>query len=550
MANENKTYNLELAGLAAYLFRDGLLTMSTAKSVGEAAQQQEMSLTNYLVKSNILSSQSIFECCVRHFKLPIFDLKNYDVMLLREPIIKPELIWRYRIIPIRRDLNNLYLGVTDPTDHTTLAALSFHTGLHIHPLLVAEEELDKLINTHCRTHKLNAHLETALSKMQPLEEQMPQSTGINQKSDEPVIEFVNQLIQDAINRQTSDIHIEPYEQSCRIRFRRDGLLYEVATIPSTFAVQVATRLKIMGFLNIAERRLPQDGRIQYKHKIDIRINTCPTLFGEKIVLRILDKQRINLDIAMLGMTETQQKLFFAKLSQSQGLILVSGPTGSGKTVTLYSALNYLNQIEKNIITVEDPVEIELNGINQVNVNSKIGLSFSAILRNFLRQDPDVIMVGEIRDRDTAEIAIQAAQTGHLVLSTLHTNSAAETISRLQGMGVAPYHLMTSVSLIVAQRLLRKLCNHCKQPDTTSHERTLYNHAGCAYCHAGYAGRIGIFELLPMNEDRIRTSLPGINTPDILDQVKKAGHVLLSEAGLEKVWSGVTSQAELSRIVGK
>lgn len=310
-----------------------------------------------------------------------------------------------------------------------------------------------------------------------------------------VIEYVDQLLNEAILKHISDIHIEPYEDYCRIRLRRNGLLYEAANIPIHLANQVIMRLKVMAQLNTAEKRLPLDGRLQINtaFKNDIRINTCPTLFGEKAVLRILDTKQINLDINSLGMTDFQKEIFLKKLSHPQGLILVTGPTGSGKTMTLYSALRHLNQIEKNIVTIEDPVEIELTGINQTNINPRIGLDFSITLRTLLRQDPDIIMIGEIRDVETATIALQAAQTGHLVLSTLHTNNAAEVLSRLHSMGIATHYLMNSISLIIAQRLIRTLCQHCKKLDNTP------THKGCGHCHHGYSNRIGIFELLSLPE---------------------------------------------------
>ncbi|OGT35211.1 MAG: hypothetical protein A3F11_02065 [Gammaproteobacteria bacterium RIFCSPHIGHO2_12_FULL_37_14] len=356
---------------------------------------------------------------------------------------------------------------------------------------------------------------------------------------ESVIQVVNRLLQDAILNHASDIHIEPYHQHCRIRFRSDSLLHEVATFPSPLAMQMITRLKIMANLNIAERRLPQDGHIslQNDHKIDIRISTCPTLFGEKIVLRLLNSSAIKSDIHQLGLTDTQQQLFLNKLKQPQGLILVTGPTGSGKTITLYSALHYLNQIEKNIVTIEDPVEIELAGINQVMVNNKIGLDFATILRTFLRQDPDIIMVGEIRDNETATIALQAAQTGHLVLSTLHTNNAIETITRLQHMGIPSYHLIASISLIIAQRLVRRLCQFCK-----------HTHLGCENCHEGFKGRIGIFEVLPITHSIAKIILAGGDRLKILNQAKAENIMFLAQAAQKKVEAGITNIAEVDRVL--
>lgn len=556
----NESEAAELTGLISYLVRDRLLDADEARSAMNAAQHQGISVTSYLVRSQILSSHTIMECCVKHFGLPIYDLKNFDPACLRDSVIKPEIIYRYRVIPLNTEQNSLYLGITDPTDQTVISAIGFQTGLRIRPMLVAEVMLDEIINTYCRPNILYSQLETALSKMVPIEEQESHLENIEQ-SDEPVIEFVDRLINDAVDKNISDIHIEQYEHHSRIRFRRDGLLYEAAIIPPHLAARVTTRLKIMAHLNIAERRLPQDGRIRLKQeskiaspKIDIRINACPTLYGEKIVLRILNANYVNLNIDSLGLTQAQKKLFLAKLSQPQGLILVTGPTGSGKTLTLYSALNYLNRIEKNISTVEDPVEIELPGINQVNINTKIGLDFASILRTFLRQDPDIIMVGEIRDPETANIAMQAAQTGHLVLSTMHTNSAAETITRLQSLGIAAYHLISSVALIIAQRLVRKLCKNCKQPEILPAECTPFNISyrpiGCEYCCGGYQGRIGIFELIPVTEKIAHVILSGANVHEILDQAKREKCTFLWDAGTEKVRDGITSLSELIKVAGK
>lgn len=352
---------------------------------------------------------------------------------------------------------------------------------------------------------------------------------------EVMADYVNQLLRDAIIKQASDIHIEPYDTYCRIRFRCDGLLIEIATIPLHFADRVITRLKIMAQMNIAERRLPQDGRMksEFNKKIDIRVSTCPTLFGEKIVLRLLNNQTIPLAIETLGMTNEQQQLFLEKLQQPQGLILVTGPTGSGKTITLYSALQSLNHAEKNISSVEDPVEIELPGINQINANTKIGLDFATVLRTLLRQDPDIIMVGEIRDLETATIALQAAQTGHLVFSTLHTNSAIETIARLQAMGIEPYQWTSSISLVIAQRLVRKLCAYCRDNSAE----------GCGECHNGYLGRTGVFELLPITKHIL-------NIEQITQQTKTSNWRTMWDIGIEKVNAGVTSYSELARMVTK
>jgi type IV pilus assembly protein PilB len=557
---ENTPQGDDLTGLAGYLFRDELLSAETARAAIDAAGQQGMPLTRYLVKSGILTSETLLACCVKNFGLPVFEANHIDFACLQDPILKPELIYRYRVIPIGHDQQSLQLAITDPTDHATMMAVGFHTGLRIRPILIAETELDTIINMHYRPNNLDLQLESALAKITPAEELVSSQENPAQ-DEEPIIEFVDHLIREAIDNHVSDIHIEPYEYHCRVRFRRDGLLYEATIIPPHLASRVTTRLKILANLNIAERRLPQDGRIalQTSSKVDIRVNTCPTLFGEKIVLRILDVKSINLDMNLLGLTITQKKLFLATLSRPQGLILVTGPTGSGKTITLYSALHHLNRMEKNISSVEDPIEIELAGINQVNINPKINLGFADVLRSFLRQDPDIIMIGEIRDIDTATIAIQAAQTGHLVLSTLHTNSAIETITRLQSMGMTTYHLMVTLSLIIAQRLVRKLCPHCKQPEILPGElRDQFKHRpppvtyrpiGCNHCHQGYQGRIGIFELMPVTEKMAELIMAGANVPQILEQIHKEDLVLLWDAGLEKVREGVTSMNEVMRMVG-
>lgn len=541
-----------LTGLAGYLVRDGLLEAEAGKAALANAQQQACSLTSYLVKSQLLSSAALVDYCATQFGLPVFDLHHYDAASLRQPLIHPELICRYRVIPLKRDQDSLLLGITDPTDNATLTAVSFQAGVKVKPVLVAEADMDKIITLHYRPTLLGAQLESALSKITPAEE--PESPAENtEQNDEPVIEFVDRLLADAVEKRVSDIHIEPYDKLCRIRFRRDGLLYEATTTPAHLAPRIITRIKVMANLNIAERRLPQDGRLPLqKEKIDVRVNTCPTLFGEKIVLRLLDASRIQLDLPALGLTEPQQALFLAKLMQPQGLILVTGPTGSGKTITLYSALRYLNQIEKNISTVEEPVEIELAGINQVNVNTRIGLDFASVLRAFLRQDPDIIMLGEIRDTDTATIAMQAAETGHLVLSTLHTNSALEAITRLQSMGVATYHLISSLSLILAQRLMRKLCSHCKQPHTLPalfDYTPVYQASGCDDCHQGYKGRTGIFELVPMTEKLAALMLEKVGKSHLLQQLQQEGIPLLSDAAMQKVKQGITSYAELKRVIG-
>lgn len=364
-------------------------------------------------------------------------------------------------------------------------------------------------------------------------------------ADNQIIHLVNSLLQDAIEKKVSDIHFEPLETHYRIRFRLEGLLQEITSFPHTISITLLTRIKIMADLNIAEKRLPQDGRFTLTHprKVDIRVSTCPALFGEKMVLRILDIKHTALSLDKLGLSSAQLQLFYEKLSTPQGLILVTGPTGSGKTITLYAALNYLNHIEKNITSIEDPIEIELAGINQIPINHKIGFSFSNALRTILRQDPDVIMLGEIRDSETANLAVEAAQTGHLVLSTLHTNNATEAILRLQTMHIPTHHLVNSLSLIIAERLVRTLCVFCRENTTKNQIR------GCAQCRQGYLGRIGIFEMIPITPTLSHMIAEKSPLSTLMNHIKQQKYLLLAQSGLEKVAHGLTNLQELKRVLG-
>lgn len=538
---EHAALHTPLTGLAGHLVNRGLLEPDFAHSAIQQANQQNLSLLRYLIKNNILTSTAI----AQSFGLPIVDLSDFSAT---ESLIRRELIHRYRIIPLRKQASTLQIGMADPTDQASIDAIMFHTGLRIQLCVVKEDQLQHFIDTH---YPLTTNKNLTLSLLNEIDvEEETRSVQENAVTyDEPLIRFVDHLIQHALQQAASDIHIEPYENTCRIRYRQDGILYEVAKIPIHLASRLVTRLKVMAKLDISERRLPHDGRLQLNQTnntaIDIRVNTCPTLFGEKMVLRILNVNKISIKIDDLGFTHTQKNLFLKKISQPQGMILVTGPTGSGKTVTLYSALNYLNTPEKNISTIEDPVEIQLAGINQVNVNPKIGLNFAVALRTFLRQDPDIIMVGEIRDTETAEIATQAAQTGHLVLSTVHTNSAIETLARLQSMGVAAHHLGNAVSLIVAQRLLRKLCAACKQPEA---ESTFHRAVGCQHCYQGYRGRIGIYELLPITDNISNLMLSTANTLAIAEQAQHEGFSSLRSIAIEKASQGITTLSEINRVI--
>lgn len=544
----NKSASLEYVGLLGCLLQDNLIDFTTAKEIA-AAIKKGTALTNYLVKNNILSSDAILHYCANKFALPIyyFDMQN-PPSLSNHDTISIELIYRYRVVPFNHE-GQLYVGVTDPTDHAAINAISFHADTPIKLILVAEDDVEKMITAKVKPNILNFQLETVLSQV-AFTENISTEPEVTEKNDEPVIAFVDKIIRDAIENKISDIHIEPYSQHCRIRFRRDGMLYEATVLPNHLAARITTRLKIMAQLNIAERRLPQDGRILLNEprKINIRVNTCPTLFGEKMVLRILTMNNMQIEITSLGLTSLQEKLLLQYLQKPQGLILVTGPTGSGKTMTLYAALNYLNQIEKNTATAEDPIEIELQGINQINVNPKIHLDFATILRSILRQDPDIIMVGEIRDNETAGIAIQAAQTGHLVLSTLHTNSALETLTRLGCMGISAYNIVSSTSLMIAQRLVRKLCSHCKIMAQTG-DSISYLPVGCDQCHQGYQGRIAIFEIIPMTKELARLVLANTHLSLIAEYIQKENWLTLWKSALLRVNDGTTSFEEIMRVVG-
>jgi type IV pilus assembly protein PilB len=477
--------------------------------------------------------------------LPLFNPNDYALPFFSD-LISIELIHRYKIVPLALEHTVLHLGIADP-DQTILDLLQFHTGFKIHPVLMNENTLNDLMENY-RNTPVAPVFELTLPSDFLTEEEFVTVKENQVNYQEPLIKFVDEIIQHAIQKNASDIHIEPFNNLCRIRFRRDGILYQIAEIPSHFAARLITRLKVMARMDISERRLPQDGRFQLPQSqatpIDIRMNTCPTVAGEKVALRILDANKISLAIHSLGFNPMQEKIFRETISSPQGMILVTGPTGSGKTVTLYSALSHLNTADKNISSVEDPVEIQLPGINQVNINPKIGLDFATVLRTFLRQDPDILMIGEIRDAETADIAIQAAQTGHLVLSTLHTNSAIETLTRLQTMGIKPHQFSDSISLILSQRLVRKLCNHCKQQETLT---MAFLPKGCDQCLYGYQGRTGIYEILVINDEIIKRYLKGDKSTLIAAQL---GHHYfpLREAGLEKVQQGITSLAEINRII--
>lgn len=565
----NTATSSPLTGLARKLVQDRIISEESAQQAIHQANEQKISLNNYLINHNIVSPTVIAMTLAQEFGLPVFDLSAMDTEHAALTLVDEKLIIKHHAAPLFKRGNRLFVAIANPTNMQALDEFKFNTGLSTEAVLVAEDQLDRFLEKAVSAMDtgmddlLDDDLENLEIEAGDEETDAPTQTEAN---DAPVVKYVNKILLDAINKGASDIHFEPYEKRYRIRYRIDGILAEVASPPITIAPKLTARVKVMSRMDIAERRVPQDGRIKLKlskkRAIDFRVNSLPTLFGEKIVLRILDSSSAKLGIDALGYEPEQKDLYMKALSNPYGMILVTGPTGSGKTVSLYTGLNILNIPETNISTVEDPVEINLEGINQVNVHTKIGLTFAEALRAFLRQDPDVVMVGEIRDLETAEIAIKAAQTGHLVLSTLHTNDAPQTLTRLMNMGVPAFNIATSVSLIIAQRLGRRLCKHCKTPDDLPTEVllkegfteqdleqnfTVYKAVGCDKCTSGYKGRVGIYQVMPNSEEIGRLIMSGANSIDLADQAAKEGVDDLRRSALKKIKQGIISLEEANRV---
>lgn len=562
---------LKLSGLARCLVDAGLLAEQDAAHYQAQAHQQKTSLVSFLVTNKILNSLAIAEAASRQFGIPLFDLDAMDIGLLPVKLVSDKLIQKHHILPLYQRGNRLFLAVSDPTNLQALDEIKFHTGLATEIILVEETKLAKAIDTalEAADSSIQALLDENLEnlKLTSTDENQGPAVTESEVEDAPIVRFVNKILLDSIKKGASDIHFEPYEKSFRIRFRIDGLLHEITSPPPSLATRIISRIKVIAKLDIAERRVPQDGRIKMllspNKAIDFRVSTCPTLFGEKAVLRLLDPTSAQIGIDKLGFELEQKERFLNAIHKPYGMILVTGPTGSGKTVTLYTALNLLNTPDKNISTAEDPVEITVPGINQVNVNPKAGLTFASALRAFLRQDPDIIMVGEIRDLETAEIAVKAAQTGHLVLSTLHTNDAPQTLNRLAQMGIPPFNIASSVLLILAQRLARRLCEYCKREADYPPELLLKagfraeeldelelftaNPEGCEHCTKGYRGRVGIYQVMPISEAINRLILEGGSAVAIAKQAKAEGISDLRESGLNKVRQGITSIEEIDRV---
>ena len=564
-----------LTGLARRLVQDGILDEQAARTALQESRQRKEQFVAHLVERDLADSLRVAEAASDEFGTPLLDLAAFNMDTAPKNLVDAKLVEKHHTIPLYRRGNRLYLAVSDPTNLHALDEIKFHTGISTEAILVDEAALSRVL-----VKFLKAAEEASGSAFGSLEgigledlniegeggPQTDEDGEVKTDADEtPIVRFVHKVMLDAIRGGASDIHFEPYEKTYRIRYRTDGILHEVSRPPVALAPRLAARLKVMSQMDISERRVPQDGRIKMRlsrtQAIDFRVNTLPTIFGEKVVLRILDPASAQLGIEALGFEEYQRELYMKYLFQPQGMMLFTGPTGSGKTVSMYTGLGILNTDERNISTAEDPVEINMSGINQVHVNPKVGLTFSEALRSFLRQDPDIIMVGEIRDLPTAEIAVKAAQTGHMVMSTLHTNSACETITRLLNMGVAPFNVATSVNLIIAQRLGRRLCQHCAKDVRLPEEvllaegflpselptLTLKGPVGCPKCFQGYKGRVGIYETVPVTKELSEIIMAGGNAIELDAMARKQGFDTLRRSALIKAARGLTSLEEVNRV---
>ncbi|MEL0628012.1 type IV-A pilus assembly ATPase PilB [Psychromonas aquatilis] len=555
-----------ISGLVSSLAACGLLEFDKLPQIAHAAASEKKALVTYLVENKYIESVALAKFCETEYGIPLLSSNVFDLDNIPTQFLHQNLIEKHHALPLYAKANTLYLAMSDPTNVSALEDFSFSFNMHVEALLVEDnalnEALDSLFDDGTN------YLED-IGSMDDIEVD-DSASRLDERQvtddDAPIVKYINGVLVDAVKKGASDLHFEPYEKKYRIRFRVDGILHEFSSPPVNLANRFSARLKVMAKLDIAERRLPQDGRIKLKisnqRNIDLRVSTLPTMWGEKIVMRILDASSANLDINKLGYQESQKSKYINALMKPQGMILITGPTGSGKTVSLYTGLNILNTVERNISTAEDPVEINLAGINQVQINNKAGLTFASALRSFLRQDPDVVMVGEIRDLETAEIAIKAAQTGHLVLSTLHTNSAAETLTRLLNMGVPAFNIAASVTLIVAQRLARRLCENCKVPLTISDAELLnigvskqqllennkiFTAVGCLECTDGYKGRVGLYEVMEMSPELGNVILAGGNALQIAEIAQSQGMNILRESAIKQALNGVISLNEVIRV---
>jgi type IV pilus assembly protein PilB len=575
MATHAATRNI--SGLARALAQHGVMSEYEAESLQTQAQTSGITFVEQVLLGKRLTPLQLAVFASRTFGNPLLDLASFDLDQIHKELVDLKMAQSRRLLPLFKRSNKLFVAISDPANLQVLDELRFKTNLVPEPIVVEDDKLVAAIaklteSTGSTFNKMSGNLEDMEIG---LEEDVQQPQGFSDEEsqdieDAPVVKYIQKLLLDAISMGASDVHFEPYEKFFRIRYRVDGILMEIAQPPIAIKDKVASRIKVISRLDISEKRVPQDGRMKLvltKNKsIDFRVSTLPTLYGEKIVMRILDSAGVKLGIEALGYEPDQQQSLITAIGRPYGMILVTGPTGSGKTVSLYTCLNILNQPGVNISTAEDPAEIQLAGVNQVNVNDKAGLTFAAALKSFLRQDPDIIMVGEIRDLETADISIKAAQTGHLVLSTLHTNDAPTTLTRLLNMGVAPFNIASSVILITAQRLGRKLCTHCKKPEDIPAEALEragfrgddldgswqpYGPVGCDHCKGtGYKGRVGIYQVLPITDEMRQVIMRNGNSLDIAEQARKEGVNDLRQSGLLKVKAGITSLEEIEAITNE
>ena len=561
---------IQLSGLAKRLVEDNLLKDTVAKEASEEAAKTRVPFVTHLVQNDLVSARDIANAASEEFGTPLMDISTLDPESIPKNLIDEKLIRTNHAVPIFHRGNRLFVAVSDPTNRKGLDDIKFHTGITTEEVLVEENKLTAFIDSYLESQDSGGLGDLGDDDVDlDLEAVDEQGGGADEDDgpvadDTPVVRFINKMLMDAIRGGASDLHFEPFEKSYRVRFRTDGVLHEVARPPVNLSPRISARLKVMSQMDISERRVPQDGRIKLKisktKSIDFRVNTLPVLFGEKVVLRILDPSSAKMGIDALGYEDDQKALYMEALKKPQGMFLVTGPTGSGKTVSLYTGINILNTPDLNISTAEDPVEINLEGINQCPINARVGLDFSEALRSFLRQDPDIIMVGEIRDLETAEIAIKAAQTGHMVMSTLHTNSAPETLTRLRNMGVAAFNLATSVNLIVAQRLARRLCD-CKVkleiPKSALIEKgfsekdveeglEIFGPKGCEKCSSGYKGRVGIYEVMKIVPEIQKIIMEDGNAIQIAEASARNGFKTIFQSALVKVQHGMTSLDEVER----
>jgi len=561
------------SGLIERLIGHELISTSDAAEVAERARNQGTTVVRELLEEHQIEGAVLARLVSEEYGVPLLELGSIVLDHLPVDLVPQSLIRKHKCLPLYRRGNRLFLAVADPTNKSAIDEFKFATGIATDTVVVEAQPLAQLIDeVIARQDEIFdgdiADFAGAEDFMPELEvEEEDEETDFTKLADDaPVVKFVNKVLFDGIKQGASDIHFEPYEREYRVRVRADGILREIVRPPKGLSPRIAARIKVMARLDISERRSPQDGRIQLKlsknRSIDFRVSTLPTLFGEKIVLRILDPGSARMGIDALGYAPEQKELYLEALNRPQGMILVTGPTGSGKTVSLYTGLDILNQPERNISTAEDPVEINMEGVNQVHVNAKVGLDFAQVLRSFLRQDPDVLMVGEIRDLETAEIAIKAAQTGHMVLSTVHTNSASETINRLLNMGVPAYNIASSLTLIIAQRLARRLCKYCAEPETNVPDAalrelgftdellakaTIMKPVGCKQCRNGYSGRVGVYEVVKITKEIANTILSGANVFELDNVVRSAGFDDLRRSALKKCAEGIISLEEVNRV---